>query len=185
MVCGPYRIPAHHFALEGVFTNTTPIAAYRGIARAELAYLLERLVDAAARQIGIDRIELRRRNLIAPARDALALADRRGLSARPSSSAISTSGSRRSTGWALPHAVPKPASAGKLRGIGVSVYIENAGGAPSEFARVQVDGAGEIVLHVGTQDFGMGHETVFAQVAADVLGVEPGGGARWSTATPT
>jgi carbon-monoxide dehydrogenase large subunit len=67
MICGPYRIPVHHFTLEGVFTNTTPIAAYRGIARAELTYLLERLVDAAARRIGIDRIELRRRNLISPA----------------------------------------------------------------------------------------------------------------------
>jgi carbon-monoxide dehydrogenase large subunit len=62
---------------------------------------------------------------------------------------------------------------GKLPGIGVSVHIENAGGAPTEFARVQVDGAGQILLHVGTQDFGMGHETVFAQVLADVLGVDP------------
>ena len=62
---------------------------------------------------------------------------------------------------------------GRLRGIGVSVYIENAGGAPAEFARVRIDGAGTVHLHVGTQDFGMGHETVFAQVLADVLGVAP------------
>jgi carbon-monoxide dehydrogenase large subunit len=62
---------------------------------------------------------------------------------------------------------------GRLRGIGVSVYVENAGGAPSEFADLRVDGSGEVVMHVGTQDFGMGHATVFAQVAADVLGVEP------------
>lgn len=62
---------------------------------------------------------------------------------------------------------------GKLRGIGLSIYIENAGGAPSEFARVQVNGAGEVLVHVGTQDFGMGHETVFAQVLAEVLGVNP------------
>ena len=65
MVCGPYRIPTHQFSIEGVFTNTAPLAAYRGIARAELTYLLERLVDAAAQSTGIDRIELRRRNLIA------------------------------------------------------------------------------------------------------------------------
>ncbi|MDH3235501.1 MAG: molybdopterin-dependent oxidoreductase, partial [Alphaproteobacteria bacterium] len=64
MVCGPYRIATHHFALEGLFTNTAPLAAYRGIARAEMTYLLERLVDAAAAATGIDRIELRRRNLI-------------------------------------------------------------------------------------------------------------------------
>jgi len=64
-------------------------------------------------------------------------------------------------------------SRGRLRGIGVSVYVENAGGAPSEFADVRIDGKGEVVMHVGTQDFGMGHATVFAQVAADVLGIEP------------
>jgi carbon-monoxide dehydrogenase large subunit len=80
MICGPYRIPVHHFTLQGVFTNTTPIAAYRGIARAELTYLQERLVDAAARQTGD------RPGRAAPAqphqarRDALALVDRGGLS---------------------------------------------------------------------------------------------------------
>ena len=83
MICGPYRIPAQHFTLEGVFTNTAPIASYRGVARAEITYLLERLVDVAARQSGIDRIELRRRNLIAPVGNALAVADRRRLSADP------------------------------------------------------------------------------------------------------
>ncbi|HEX6114328.1 MAG TPA: xanthine dehydrogenase family protein molybdopterin-binding subunit [Geminicoccaceae bacterium] len=172
MVCGPYRIPAHHFALEGVFTNTTPIAAYRGIARAELAYLLERLVDAAARRSGIDRIELRRRNLISPAEMPYRSAT--GALYPPAHfernldlglEAIDWSGFAGRRAEAL--------GRGKLRGIGVSVYIENAGGAPSEFARVQVDGAGEVLLQVGTQDFGMGHETVFAQVLADVLGVDP------------
>jgi aerobic carbon-monoxide dehydrogenase large subunit len=172
MVCGPYRIPAHHFALEGVFTNTTPIAAYRGIARAELAYLLERLVDAAARQSGIDRIELRRRNLISPAEMPYRSAT--GALYPPARFERNLDlGLEAIERASFPERRAQARRRGKLRGIGVSVYIENAGGAPSEFARVQVDGAGAVLLHVGTQDFGMGHETVFAQVLADVLGVDP------------
>ena len=172
MVCGPYRIPVHHFALEGVFTNTTPIAAYRGIARAELAYLLERLVDAAALQIGIDRIELRRRNLIAPTE--MPYRSPTGAVYPPAQFERNLDLGLAAIDWAGSAARRAEArKRGKLRGIGVSVYIENAGGAPSEFARVQVDGAGQVLLHVGTQDFGMGHETVFAQVLADVLGVDP------------
>ncbi len=178
MICGPYRIPACHFTLDGVFTNTTPISAYRGIGRAEITYLLERLVDAAARTTATDRIELRRRNLIAPEE-------------MPWRSATGAVYSRTDFGRNLAigleaidwHGFPARRAAseseGRLRGQGVSVYLENAGGAPSatvqpsEFAQIQVDGAGEVVLHVGTQDFGMGHATVFAQVAADALGVEP------------
>jgi carbon-monoxide dehydrogenase large subunit len=172
MVCGPYRIPAHHFALEGVFTNTTPIAAYRGVARAELAYLLERLVDAAARQSGIDHIELRRRNLIAPAEMPYRSAT--GAVYPPARFGRNLDLGLEAIEWAgFPERRAEARARGKLRGAGVSVYIENAGGAPSEFARVQVTGAGEVVLHVGTQDFGMGHETVFAQVLADALGVDP------------
>jgi carbon-monoxide dehydrogenase large subunit len=172
MVCGPYRIPAHHFALQGVFTNTTPIAAYRGIARAELAYLLERLVDAAARQSGIDRIELRRRNLISPAE--MPYRSVTGAVYPPARFERNLDIGLKAIDWGgFPGRRAEARKHGKLRGIGVSVYIENAGGAPSEFARVQVDGAGAILLHVGTQDFGMGHETVFAQVLADVLGVDP------------
>ena len=172
MVCGPYRIPVHHFALEGVFTNTTPIAAYRGIARAELAYLLERLVDAAAQQIGIDRIELRRRNLIAPTE--MPYRSPTGAVYPPAQFERNLDLGLAAIDWVGSAARRAEArKRGKLRGIGVSVYIENAGGAPTEFARVQVDGAGQILLHVGTQDFGMGHETVFAQVLADVLGVDP------------
>jgi aerobic carbon-monoxide dehydrogenase large subunit len=172
MVCGPYRIPAHHFALEGVFTNTTPIAAYRGIARAELAYLLERLIDAAASQSGIDRIELRRRNLIAPAEMPYRSAT--GAVYPPARFERNLDLGLEAIDWAgFPERRAEARKRGKLRGVGVSVYIENAGGAPSEFARVQVAGAGEVLLHVGTQDFGMGHETVFAQVLADMLGVDP------------
>jgi carbon-monoxide dehydrogenase large subunit len=172
MICGPYRIPVHHFTLQGVFTNTTPIAAYRGIARAELTYLLERLVDAAARQTGIDRIELRRRNLIAPAE--MPWHAPTGAVYPPADFVRNLEIGLEAIEWAgFPGRRRASEASGRLRGIGVSVYVENAGGAPSEFADVRIGGAGEVVLHVGTQDFGMGHATVFAQVAADVLGIAP------------
>ena len=172
MICGPYRIPLHHFALEGVFTNTTPIAAYRGIARAELTYLLERLVDAAARQTGIDRIELRRRNLIAP--DEMPWRSPTGAVYPPADFVLNLELGLEAIDWAgFPGRREASRERGRLRGIGVAVYVENAGGAPSEFADVRLDGGGEVVMHVGTQDFGMGHATVFAQVAADVLGIAP------------
>ena len=172
MICGPYRIPAYHFTLEGVFTNTTPIAAFRGIARAEVTYLLERLVDAAARQTGIDRIELRRRNLITLAE--MPWRSPTGAVYPPADFVRNLDFGLQTIDW-NGFADRRRASEadGRLRGIGVSTYVENAGGAPSEFADVRVDGSGEVVMHVGTQDFGMGHSTVFAQVAADVLGIEP------------
>ena len=172
MICGPYRIPAHHFTLEGVFTNTTPVAAYRGIARAEVTYLLERLVDAAARQTGIDRIELRRRNLIA--RAEMPWRSPTGAVYPPADFPRNLEIGLEAIDWAcFPERRRASEASGRLRGIGVSVYVENAGGAPAEFADVRIGGNGEVVLHVGTQDFGMGHATVFAQVAADVLGIEP------------
>jgi aerobic carbon-monoxide dehydrogenase large subunit len=172
MICGPYRIPIHHFTLDGVFTNTTPISAYRGIARAELTYLLERLVDAAARQTGIDRIELRRRNLIAPAE--MPWRSPTGAVYPPAQFERNLDFGLEAIDWdGFPKRRAEAAARGRRRGIGVSVYIENAGGAPAEFAKVGVGGDGRVQLHVGTQDFGMGHATVFAQVAADALGVEP------------
>ncbi len=178
MICGPYRIPVHHFTLDGVFTNTTPISAYRGIARAELTYLLERLVDAAARQTGIDRIELRRRNLIAP--EEMPWRSPTGAVYARTDFQRNLDIGLEAIDWdGFPKRRAEAAARGRRRGIGVSVYLENAGGAPTEaaktaeFAQIQVDGAGEVVIHVGTQDFGMGHATVFAQVAADALGLEP------------
>ncbi len=172
MICGPYRIPVHHFTLDGVFTNTTPISAYRGIARAELTYLLERLVDAAARATGIDRIELRRRNLIAP--EEMPWRSPTGAVYPRAEFARNLDIGLEAIDWGgFPKRRAEAAARGLRRGIGVSVYIENAGGAPSEFAKVRVGGDRRVQLHVGTQDFGMGHATVFAQVAADALGVEP------------
>jgi aerobic carbon-monoxide dehydrogenase large subunit len=174
MTCGPYRISSHHFALEGIFTNTAPMAAYRGVARAEMTYLLERLVDAAAAQTGIDRVELRRRNLIdledmpwhSPTGAVYQRADfKRSLEIGLEAIDATSFPARRRASEAN----------GLLRGLGITTYIENAGGALSDFAEVEVcdDETQGVVVHVGTQDFGMGHATVYAQVIADVLGVVP------------
>ena len=172
---GAYRVPCAHTRILGAFSNTTPLASFRGVGRVETNYLMESLVDAAARELGVDPIELRRRNLVTAADlpwtaaggnritsgnfeshldRALALLDRPGFAARRQASA----------------------ARGLLRGFGVGVYVENDGGVPNEFAGVSVDGAGAddegiVTVRVGTQDFGMGHSTMYAQVAADELGV--------------
>jgi len=174
MVCGPYRLPTHHFALEGIFTNTAPLAAYRGIARAEITYLLERMVDAAARQTGIDRVELRRRNLIE--RKDMPWHSPTGAVYQPADFKHSLEIGLETFDTASFSERRKVSEAnGLLRGLGITTYIENAGGALADYAEVEVcaDEAQGVVVHVGTQDFGMGHETVYAQVIADVLGVTP------------
>lgn len=166
---GVYAIPTGHVTLRGVFTNTTPMHAYRGVGRVEATSLMERLVDAAARETGIDRVQLRRRNLLrgdqlpftsvggaryescvfAPHLErALALADWDGFARRREQSR----------------------SRGRLRGIGCSVYVENDGGPPAEYAEVCAE-AECVTLRVGTQNFGMGHQTVYRQILSERLGI--------------
>lgn len=167
---GVYRIPHAHVEIKGLFSNTTPLAAYRGIGRVEATYLIESLVDAAARETGIDRVELRRRNLVGP--DAMPWTAPGG--------AVYTSGEfgpNLESALALgdwPGFAARRAAGDKqglLRGIGLAMYVENDGGVPSEFAEVVAAADGTVTLYVGTQDFGMGHETVFSQVLADELGI--------------
>jgi carbon-monoxide dehydrogenase large subunit len=174
MVCGPYRTPTHHFALEGIFTNTAPLAAYRGVARAEMTYLLERLVEAAAVKTGIDRVELRRRNLIE--RKDMPWHSPTGAVYQPADFKRSLEiGLETIDATSFPARRKESEAKGLLRGLGIVTYIENAGGALADYAEVEVcaDEAQGVVVHVGTQDFGMGHSTVYAQVIADVLGIAP------------
>jgi len=171
LLCGPYRFETCYLELKGLFTNTGPVHAFRGVGRAEMSYMLERLVDKAAVVSGIDRIELRQRNLIAPEQmpyktPAGALYGRcefqRNLDL--AQQAIDWQGFEARKAQA--------ARDGRLRGIGVSVYVESTGGAPSEFSEVRVDPEGWVEARMGTQSFGMGHETVFAQVLAERLDVD-------------
>lgn len=171
MICGVYSIPVSHCEVRGVFTHTAPVASLRGVARAEAAYLIERLVDAAAREMNCDPVALRRLNMIGvdslpyetPAGAIYDAVDFKANLDMALSSANRNGFSRRRA---------ESADRGRLRGLGLSTFVENTGGATDELARVEVEEQGDIVAFVGTQDFGMGHATVFAQVLADELGVE-------------
>ena len=172
MICGTYRVPRHHFSFEGVFTNTAPIGAYRGVARSEAIYATERLMDQAARQIGMDRVAFRRRNMIAP--DETAGATSTGQVYGPVDFVRSLDIGLEAVGWdGFAERRAEAEGRGRLRGIGIAPFVLSAGGVPDEYAEVHADGAGGITVRAGTQDFGMGHETVFAQVLADAFGVAP------------
>jgi carbon-monoxide dehydrogenase large subunit len=170
MLTGVYATPAVHVRVKGVFTNTVPVDAYRGAGRPEAAYVVERLVDKAARELGLDPEELRRRNFIRPGEmpfrtalgltydsgdfqqnldDALRIADKAGLAARKAESA----------------------ARGKLRGLGMATYIEQCGGGGDEMAEIRFDASGGVTLLIGTQSSGQGHQTAYAQIIAERLGV--------------
>ena len=168
---GSYRIPTGYIEMRGHPSNTTPQAAYRGIGRVESNYLTESLVDSAAAATGIDRIEIRRRNLVSPHEmpwtapggfvyhggDFRANLDR-------AVDAVDMAG------FATRRA--EAAERGRLRGIAAAPYVENDGGAPADYAKVEAHADGTVTVYAGTQNFGMGHETVYAQVAADRLGID-------------
>jgi carbon-monoxide dehydrogenase large subunit len=167
---GPYRIPLAHVSLRGVFSNTTPLAAYRGIGRIEANYLTESLVEAAARVTGIDRIELRRRNLVGPT--ILPWTTPGGAVLTSGAFEESMTRALELSDWrGFPERRQASQAAASLRGIGLAMYVENDGSTPTEFAEVEATASGRAVVRVGTQDFGMSHDTVFSQIAADALGV--------------
>jgi carbon-monoxide dehydrogenase large subunit len=167
-----YDIPLMYMRCRSVVTNTVPTAPYRGAGRPEATLVLERLIDLAAHRLGIDRVKIRQKNVIPkkklPYRTAsgllydsgdfvgnmkrmIELADWKGFAARKRYSK----------------------KRGKLRGIGISNYLETPVGIPHERVEVTVLGTGKVELAVGTQSTGQGHETSFAQVMADLLGVHP------------
>ena len=184
LLAGNYKTPLIFTNVKAVFTNTVPVDAYRGAGRPEATYQLERTIDKAAREMGIDPVELRRRNFIKPDQfpyqtpvavvydtgdydatmdKALQLADATGFATRKAESA----------------------QRGKLRGFGIANYIEACGIAPSslvgalgaraglyEAATVRVNPTGNISVFTGSHSHGQGHETTFAQVVAEMLGID-------------
>ena len=166
---GPYDIPVGAMRLRAVLTNTPPTNPYRSAGRPECVYALERLIDKAARTLGFDRVELRRKNLIRP--DRLPYTNTQGM--------VYDSGTfEQNLDLALDAAdyagfearKAQSVAAGLIRGIAVAPYIETSSGAPLEWSSVAVRPDG-VEVAVGTQSSGQGHETSFAQVAADRLGV--------------
>jgi carbon-monoxide dehydrogenase large subunit len=167
-----YDIPLMHMRCRATVTNTVPTAPFRGAGRPEATLVLERLIDLAAARLGMDRVTLRRKNLIK--RDKLPYRTASGLLY---DSGDFTGNMRRVleaadwTGFAKRKRESR--KRGKLRGIGISNYVETPVGIPHERVEVTVQPAGKIELAVGTQSTGQGHETTFAQVMADLLGATP------------
>lgn len=169
---GMYRIPRIAVAVKCVFTNTVPTGPYRGAGRPEANYALERLVDAAARTTGIEPAELRRRNFIQlqemPYRTAVGTVIDSGDFAPMLEKALHLADA-----GGFPSRRTRSAAAGKRRGLGVSCFLEHAGGVPQEGAMLAFPGGDGVTLALGAQATGQGHATVFGRLAAERLGIAP------------
>jgi aerobic carbon-monoxide dehydrogenase large subunit len=172
MHSGVYAIPAIHVGVKGVFTNTVPVDAYRGAGRPEAAYAIERLIDYAARRLGVTPQELRRRNFIKP--EAMPYTTPLGLNydsgefARNLDQALASADL---AGFAARRAAAR--GRGRYRGLGHAVYIEQSGFPPDEFAELRFDPSGTLTILMGTQSSGQGHQTAYTQLAVEWLGVAP------------
>jgi carbon-monoxide dehydrogenase large subunit len=172
MHSGVYAIPAIHVGVKGVFTNTVPVDAYRGAGRPEAAYAIERLIDYAARRLGVAPQELRRRNFIKP--EAMPYTTPLGLNydsgefARNLDQALASADL---AGFAARRAAAR--GRGRYRGLGHAVYIEQSGFPPDEFAELRFDPSGTLTILMGTQSSGQGHQTAYTQLAVEWLGVAP------------
>ena len=169
---GVYDIPAAHAHLTVAFTNCPATAPYRGAGRPEAIYIIERLIEDAARQTGIDRIELRRKNLIAadklPYKTPLGLTYDCGDFPRIMARGLDFADV---TGFAARREAAK--KRGKLRGLGIANAIERAAGPGPEFAELRFNTGGQATLLMGTIHQGQGHETTFKQIAIEKLGLDP------------
>ncbi|MFE1597941.1 xanthine dehydrogenase family protein molybdopterin-binding subunit [Methylobacterium sp. ID0610] len=181
LLSGQYNIPAISCEVDGVYTNTAPVDAYRGAGRPEATFVIERLVEVAARQIGQDPARFRRRNYIRsfPHQTPVIMTYDVGDYAASLDKALEAADAKH-----FPRRRRESARRGKLRGIGYSSYIEACGIAPSqavgalgagvglwESAEVRVNPTGSVEVLTGSHSHGQGHETTFAQLVADRLGV--------------
>ncbi len=167
---GAYDIPVAHIHARAAMTNTTPTAPFRGAGRPEAMHALERIIDLAARELNLDRVEIRRRNLVKtsqlPYRTAVGLTFDSGDFHANMDRALAQAD------WdTFPERRTRSAADGKLRGIGIANYVEAPVGAPKERIELSVHGDGTVTLAAGTQSTGQGHETTYAQVIADLLDV--------------
>ncbi len=172
IIGGVYRIPAIHNAVHGVITNTAPVDAYRGAGRPESAYTMERLVEAAAREVGLPVDEIRRRNLLRP--DELPHANGLGLTFDVGNYPAVLDKAVQQSDWAgFAARKAEAARRGRRYGRGLCYYVEIAGGGGTEeFADIRVAADGRVEAAVGTQSNGQGHETAYSQVLADKLGID-------------
>ncbi|MGH2679117.1 MAG: xanthine dehydrogenase family protein molybdopterin-binding subunit [Actinomycetota bacterium] len=175
LMCGTYAIPAAEVELVGVATNKVPVGPYRGAGRPEAALLVERMMDLLATELRIDPVELRHRNFIPP--EAFPHQTPLGFVYDSGDYGRALRLACERIGYGEPAAGPVDAS--PLRGIGVAMYVERAGGGAAgpaglgETAAVSVEPDGRILLRSGSNAHGQGHETTFAQIVADVFEIHP------------
>jgi aerobic carbon-monoxide dehydrogenase large subunit len=164
---GPYRVPSYRTRFRDVYTNATPTSPYRGAGRPQGCFVMERVMDAIAGELGLDRAEVRRRNFIQP--DEFPVDT--GIAWQDGSNAVYDSGDYPALlEECLRRLGPRPE--GAHVGMGVGVYVEGTGVGPYEGAHVQVLVSGKVVAATGIPSQGQGHATVMAQVVADALGVD-------------
>jgi carbon-monoxide dehydrogenase large subunit len=171
---GVYRIPALYATFRAPLTNCTPVGSYRGAGRPDIAYVVERLVNQAAAELNIDAAELRRMNFIPP--DAFPYKTPTGSTYEIADFPGLLKKALKLGDWAgFAQRRAQSAAAGKLRGIGISTVIENtgAGNAEKDEVELRLDASGSIEVHTVSKAQGHGHETTFAAVVADALGVAP------------
>ena len=167
---GPYAFPAMLYEAEAVFTNTSQTDPYRGAGRPEASFHIERIIDYAAAELGMDPIELRRRNMIRP--DQLPWTTPMGLMIDSGNFPELLDITLRETDFdGFGARAAKSRADGKLRGYALAPYLECTGGQATEEARISVNHDGTLQLAVGSHSTGMSHETVHAQVLADRIGV--------------
>jgi aerobic carbon-monoxide dehydrogenase large subunit len=172
MLPGLYDIKAFHCRLRTVFTHTVPVDAYRGAGRPEAAYVIERLVDACARRLGITPDAIRRKNFVAPR--AMPYTTATGKVYDSGDFAAHLKRAMEIGGW---KEFPKRAKAAKkrglVRGIGLASYVEVCGTMGEETAKVGLDPNGDVTILIGTQSSGQGHQTAYAQLIAEQFGLRP------------
>jgi len=166
-VPGPYRVPNYRVRFRDVYTNATPTSPYRGAGRPHACFVMERTLDAIAKELGLDRVEVRRRNLIQTDEFPYPL----GIAWQDGNEAIYDSGNYPALlNRAVEMLGPRPA--GDHVGMGIAIYVEGTGVGPYEGAHVQVLVSGKVVAATGIPSQGQAHATVWAQVVADQLGVD-------------
>ncbi|HTU53654.1 MAG TPA: xanthine dehydrogenase family protein molybdopterin-binding subunit [Acetobacteraceae bacterium] len=171
-----YGFKAIYSNVIGLFTNTVPVDAYRGAGRPESNYLVERLVDAAARELGIDRVEIRRRNMVCPTAMPYMTAMGQTYDSGDFRRVLDTALEK--IDWVgFPTRRAAAEKRGRMRGIGLAYYLEATGGDSTERAEIRFAPDGLVDVFVGTQSTGQGHETAYVQLIADRLGV-PGENVR-------
>lgn len=168
MLPGVYDIPVCFIRVRAAFTNTVPVDAYRGAGRPEASYVIERLVDAAAREIGVEPVALRKKNFIRPS--AMPYETATGKVYDTGEFAAHMARAQEVVEWdGFKKRAKDARKQGKLRGIGVATYIEACGGNGPETATLKLEKDGTVTLLIGTQSTGQGHDTSYAQIVADHL----------------